>query len=196
MDAPMDAVLALLSGAASVAAAAAEPAHGTAPGLPQLAVDTFASQLFWLAVTFGFLFWMLSTVAIPRIASVIEERRTRIAADLDSAQALKGEAEAIIKAYEQALADARAKARAEVEATRRQVASELEAQRLAAEEALAAKVQAAESRIAAARDKAMLQVKAMAATAATDVVAKLTGEQVTPAETAAAVDAASARKED
>lgn len=194
MDAPMDAVLALLSEAASVAAAAAEPAKGAAPGLPQLAVDTFVSQLFWLAITFGFLFWMLSTVAIPRIASVIAERRSRIAADLDGAQALKNEAESIIKAYEQALADARAKARAEVEATRRQVASELDARRVAAEEALAAQVEAAESRIASARDKALLQVKAMAADAAAGVVAKLTGEQVAPSETAAAVEAA-ARKE-
>ena len=56
-------------------------------GLPQLdpVGSLFISQLFWLGICFGFLYLMMSRVALPKIATVIEERRDKIALDLDRA---------------------------------------------------------------------------------------------------------------
>ena len=60
---------AILAVAAETAPHAEAAAHGAEPkaGLPQLAVETFAGQLFWLAIAFVLLYVLLAFVVIPRI---------------------------------------------------------------------------------------------------------------------------------
>ncbi|WP_209000638.1 hypothetical protein [Labrenzia sp. DG1229] len=82
--------------------------HGV--GFPPFDATTFASQLLWLAITFGVFYWIMKNVAMPRIAGILEDRKDRIAGDLSEANRLKDETDAAIAAYEQALAEARNKA--------------------------------------------------------------------------------------
>ena len=100
--------------ASTYAGAAAEAAHGEAAsaGLPQLDPTWWPSQLFWLAITFGVLYWLMAGKFLPAIGGAIEERRDRIADDLDQASDFKREAEEAEDAYNQSLADAKAKAQA------------------------------------------------------------------------------------
>ncbi|MGL4441912.1 MAG: F0F1 ATP synthase subunit B', partial [Bosea sp. (in: a-proteobacteria)] len=55
------------------------------PGFPPFKTETFASQLLWLAIFFGLLYWLVSKVFAPRLTEVIEGRASRIAKDLDEA---------------------------------------------------------------------------------------------------------------
>ena len=79
---------------------------------PPLDPDTFAPQLVWLALTFGLLYLILKRVALPRVGEVIEERADRVKRDLAQAEKLKTDTAAALADYEQALAEARAKANA------------------------------------------------------------------------------------
>src|SRR3546814_14500739 len=87
-------------------ALAAEP-DGEAGGLPQLDPATFATQLFWGAVAFVALYLLMSRVALPRVAAVIEERGGRIGEDLDKAAQFNREAEEARAQYAKATADPR-----------------------------------------------------------------------------------------
>jgi F-type H+-transporting ATPase subunit b len=78
--------------------------------MPQLEIADFAPQLIWLTITFVTLYLVMARIALPRIGAVIEERRDRIADDLDQAEQLKQKTEKAIAAYEQALAQSRAEA--------------------------------------------------------------------------------------
>ena len=89
----------------------AEVEHA-ATGLPQLNFETWPSQVFWLIVALLVLYYLMSRIALPRIASVLEERADAIAGDLDRAEELKRKAEEAERAYKQALADARSNAQA------------------------------------------------------------------------------------
>src|SRR5690554_2149411 len=82
------------------------------PTFPPFDTSTYASQLLWLAITFGLFYLFLNKVVLPRIGGILEVRSGRIAQDLDEAAKLKEEADAAVAAYEQELADARAKANA------------------------------------------------------------------------------------
>ena len=65
----------MLAGMNMLVTVAAEAAHEAAKsGLPQLNSHTFAPQLFWLALTFATLFFILSKVTLPRIGEVITEQ--------------------------------------------------------------------------------------------------------------------------
>jgi F-type H+-transporting ATPase subunit b len=65
--------------------------------MPQFDSSTFAPQIFWLIVCFGFLFTLMAWVLIPRLSKVIEVRETRIQEDLARAQNLLEEVGALRK---------------------------------------------------------------------------------------------------
>ena len=96
----------------TVAFAAASEKAQAKSGLPQFNVPDMAPQLIWLALTFGCLYLVLSRRTLPNIASIIEERQARVQGDLDEAEHFKSEADQVIAAYEQKLAEAQARAKA------------------------------------------------------------------------------------
>ena len=65
--------------------------------MPQLNPEFFISQLFWLILTFTFLFIFLWRISLPRISSVLEKRETKINDDVAVAKQLQAEAEEIQK---------------------------------------------------------------------------------------------------
>ncbi len=78
--------------------------------MPQLNPEFFASQLFWLVVTFSFLFVFLWRVSLPRIGNVLEKRERKISEDLTAAKELQAEASKIQEIIENQLKQARADA--------------------------------------------------------------------------------------
>ena len=170
----------MLASITLLAEAAAGAAHEAAKagGLPQLNTGTYSPQLFWLALTFATLFFLLSRVALPRIGEVISERSGRIARDLEAAQRLKADTDKALADYEKALADARAKASGMAKDTRETLSAQTEAKKADAEKRLAGKLTEAETRIAATKAKALATVNDIAAETASAVVAKLIGQDV------------------
>ena len=156
-------------------------------GFPPFDATTFPSQIFWLVVTFAFLFVMLWKVAGPRINGVITSRRGAINADIAAAQKARGDAEGASTAYQVALAGARARANAHAEETRQKLNGEIaKAKALADDEAHKA-MSAAQARNEGTQVKARGAVAKAAEEAAIAIVARLTGETVSSAEAAAAV---------
>jgi len=155
--------------------------------MPQFEFSSFMPQLIWLAITFVALYFLMSRIALPRIANVIEERRDRIASDLDQAEQLKLKTEEAIAAYEQALAEARAKAHGIAQEARDKLSAEIEKERSAADRLVAEKTAEAEARIQASGKAALAHVNEVAATTAESIVEALTGGTATKAEISAAV---------
>ena len=78
--------------------------------MPQLNPEFFVSQLFWLVVTFSFLFVFLWRVSLPRIGNVLEKRERKISEDITAAKELQAEASKIQETIETQLKQARADA--------------------------------------------------------------------------------------
>jgi F-type H+-transporting ATPase subunit b len=155
--------------------------------MPQLDYHDWAPQLVWLAISFAALYLIMARLALPRIATVLEERRDRIATDLDQAEQLKKQTEEAIAAYEQALAEARARAHAIAQETRDKLGAEVEAERAEVEATLAETLAEAEARIQASKDTALAHVDEVAAETAQMIVKQLVGGKVTKAEVKSAV---------
>lgn len=115
---------AVLTGLAATSAFAAGDGHDPQGGLPQLDVHSYPTQIFWLIVSFVILYLIMSKVALPRIAEVLEERQERIADDIETAERLRSEAGAVQAEYEKALAEARGKAQALFRETGEAIAKE------------------------------------------------------------------------
>ncbi|MGB6347598.1 MAG: ATP F0F1 synthase subunit B [Methyloceanibacter sp.] len=161
--------------------------------MPQLNPLDWAPQLIWLAITFGILYLLMKQVALPKIGSVIEMRRDRIASDLETAEKFRRETQEAIAAYEQALAEAKAKAHAIAQEARDRLKDEVAAERSDLDRDLAAKSAEAEARIHAAKISALKEVNAVASDTAAEIVRRLIGVAPAAPEIASAV--AAARKE-
>ena len=170
---------------ATTTAHTTQPAGHKAP-FPPFNAETYASQLFWLAICFTFLLVMMWKVALPRIGGIIDTRLKRVSDDLADAGKLKAQSDAAIADYEKALADARAGAQAIANETRDTQAAATEVRRKALEAELNVKLAEAEKTIAASKTAAMLNVRGIAADATRAIVERLIGK--VPAD--AAVDAA------
>ncbi len=163
-------------------------------GMPQLDPDYFAPQLFWLVVSFVLLYMLMSRMALPRIAGVIEARRDKIARDLDKAESLKKEADAALAAYEKALANARARAQAIAAEMRAKLKVETDRLRAELDAKLAAKASEAEAQIRRAKEAALANLKPAASEVAVAIVSKLLGETVEAETAGRAIEAALKRE--
>jgi F-type H+-transporting ATPase subunit b len=143
---------------------------------PPFASETYASQLIWFAIAFGLLYYVMSRIALPRVAAVMENRSQRIGADLAEAERLRVESEAAGAAYEKSLNDARAKAKAIAQEMREALTAESEGQRKRLEAELHERIKASEETIGARTAEAMASVRGIAADTATVIVERLTGQ--------------------
>lgn len=162
-------------------------AHGEAAGVfPPFDPTTFASQLLWLALTFGLLYLIMSKIALPRISEILEVRRDRIEGDIAEADRLRQQTDKAIASYEEELAKAKANAHVIAQETRDRIAAETAASRADVEADLAGKMAQAEARIGKMKDDALTKVDEIAADTAQTLVATLFGK-VTKAQAVAAV---------
>jgi F-type H+-transporting ATPase subunit b len=165
------------------------PSAGGHETFPPFDAATYPSQLLWLAITFGLFYVFLKKAVVPRIGGVLEERSGRITADLDRAARLKDEADAAVAAYEQELAEAKARANTIGQEARDAAKAEAETARKSVEAGLEAKLAEAESRIATIKSAAMKDVGAIAENTAAAIVERLLGK-ADKADVAAAVKSA------
>lgn len=152
----------------------ADAAHGGG-AFPPFQSETFASQLLWLAIMFGFLYWLADRVIVPRLGGILADRASRIGGDLNEAAAMKAKAEEAGAAYEKSLSEARAKSQAIAQETRDAVNAKSDARRKSVETDLAARLAEAESKIVAMKTAAMGNVAGIASETAAVIVAQLTG---------------------
>ncbi len=160
----------------------------SAPGMPQLDVTTFSNQIFWLVIALVAIYFVLSRVALPRIAAILAERQGTITNDLAAAEDLKAKAKAAEDAYEKALVDARAEAQKIAADTRTEIQEDLDAAIAKADAEIAAKAAESEKAIAEIRAGAVEAVRDVAKDAAGEIV-QLMGGKADAKAVAAAVDA-------
>jgi F-type H+-transporting ATPase subunit b len=158
--------------------------------MPQLDFSTFPNQIFWLVVALTAIYFILSRVALPRIASVLAERQGTLTNDLAAAEDLKRQAAEAEDAYNKALADARAEAQRIAEETRAEIQAVLAEATAKADEQITAKATESEARISAIQANATQSVEDVALDVAGDVVtAIMPGQSVDADAVASAVTA-------
>jgi F-type H+-transporting ATPase subunit b len=158
------------------AASACVGPSGSAIGMPQLCADWIPNQIFWLLVTLVVIYFVMSRIALPRIASVLAERSGTITNDIAAAEELKLKAQEAEAAYEKALADARTEAAKIVAAAKADIQSELDVELAKADAQISAKTAESEAAISEIRAGAVKSVTDVAKDTAGEIVAALGGK--------------------
>jgi F-type H+-transporting ATPase subunit b len=149
----------------------------------------FASQLFWLLVVFGIIYFFIGRGMVPKIQSVVEQRDTKIAEDLAAAQRAREDAEAVEAAYRERIEASRGEALKVAQDAKQQAALETEKQLKSIDDQIGARLAEAEARIRDAAEQARRELELVAAEAASHLVGKLTGQTVAAKDAEPAVKA-------
>jgi len=158
------------------------------PQLYQLP-DVLLSQLFWLAIGLGFIFFVIARGMVPRIQATMDAREQKIASDLESAQQARVAADETEAAWRARMDTARAEAARIANEAKQASAKDTEAKVRKAADKIDLKVEAAQAKIREAVNSARAEIEAVAAEATQDMVARLTGIKVDPKDAAQAVKA-------
>ncbi|MHC9417036.1 F0F1 ATP synthase subunit B family protein [Sphingomonas citri] len=147
------------------------------PQISQIAA-TYASQIFWLLITFGLLYFGIGKLMVPRVQGVMDLRESKIAQDLASAESARVAADTTEAAWNADMDAARAAAQAEVAAAKARAAAATEAQLRHADADLAERVAHHDVAVANAKAAAMVNVQTIATEAAQELVQRLAGVAV------------------
>lgn len=162
------------------------------PQIAQLA-ETYASQVFWLLIVFGLIYFGIGRAMLPKIEATVDARAAKVAGDLAAADTARRVADATEEAWRTEMSAARAEAQAATAEAKAKGAVATEKKVKAADAKAATKIAEAEASIAAATRDALSSIEGAAAEAAQDMVAKLSGAKVTVGAAQAAVREAMAR---
>ncbi len=156
--------------------------------MPQLYIPDFPPQLVWLVISFVLLYLIMSRLALPGVARVLDERRDRITNDLGEAARLRDATEAAIASYEQALVAARTRAQGIARTGRDGITAEIEKQRAEVDTQIKSRTADAEKRIDELKEAAIGHISEIAIDAAEALVARFTGKPAPRPELASTVN--------
>ena len=156
------------------------------PQISQIAA-TYASQIFWLLITFGLLYFVVGKGMVTKIVATVDAREAKIEGDLAAAEAARRQANTVEDAWRAQMEAARVAAAAETAAAKAQATQSAEAQVKAADASLAERLGHHDFAIANAKAEALANLDTVAAEAAQQLVAKLSGIDVSVDQAAHAV---------
>ncbi len=158
------------------------------PQISQIS-EIFASQLFWLIVSFGLIYLVIGRGMLPKIEATVDQRDRRISEDLAAAERARAEADQREEAYRAQVETNRSEALKVTQAAKEASARETETRVKAADAEIGQRVETAEAEIRRAAEAAFAEIENVAAEAAQEMVAKLSGANVSREQAAAAVRA-------
>jgi F-type H+-transporting ATPase subunit b len=156
------------------------------PQIAQLA-DTYSSQIFWLLIIFGLVFFVVGRGMVPKVMDTVAQRDGQIAADLAAAQAARDAADEQEAAWRERENANRAEAQALIGQAKADAAAKTEKKMATAQKKIDERLAEAEQRIETARAEAAAEIESVAGEAARDIVARLAGVTVTDKTAVAAV---------
>ena len=156
------------------------------PQIAQLA-ETFASQIFWMLVFFGLVFFVIGRGMVPKVMATVEARDKQIATDLAAAEAARKAADAEEEAWRIQANNQRGEAQALIAKAKADAAKKTETRLAKAGAKIDARLAEADARIAQARAGALGEIEAVASEAAGDIVSRLAGIKVDAKAAGAAV---------
>ena len=158
------------------------------PQLNQLS-DVILSQLFWLALVLGFIYFVIARGMVPKIQATVDQRDQRIADDLAAAERAKTDADATEEAYRQKMDESRAEAMKRTNAAKQEGALATEKRLAKADKSIQDKAAKAEAKVRESREAALANLEGVAAELAQDIVGKVASVSVSKDEEAKAVKA-------
>ena len=157
-------------------------------GMPQLNPEFWISQIFWLIITFGILFIVLTKVILPKISDNLETRKSQILENIETADKQKEESQKKIDEYEKIILDSKLKAKSYFNEAREKILDDINKKRSALEKDLDEEIGEVEKELSDLKKKSGEKINKIAAETSAELIKELIGEEVNSSSIAAIVE--------
>ena len=147
-------------------------------GMPQLNPEFWISQIFWLILTFGILFIVLSKLILPKISESLEKRKSQILENISLAEKQREESENKIKEYEKIILDAKNEAKNYFNSSRQKVLQEINEKKEILENEINEEIKIAENEIKNLKNSSSEKIQKISITTSEDLIKQLIGIDV------------------
>ena len=165
-------------------------------GMPQLNPEFWISQIFWLTLTFGILYLVLSKLILPKISANIESRKSQILENIEAAEKQREDSETKLKDYEEIISKSRLDAKTIFNQAREKALKDINAKREVLDKQIDDEINKAEEEIKTLRKSAPDKINKIAIETSSELVQKLIGAEVNNSSISAIVDDLSRRNGD
>ncbi len=157
-------------------------------GMPQLNPEFWVSQIFWLTLTFGILYLVLSKLILPKISSNLEFRKSQISDNIEAAEKQREESEAKLKEYDEIISKSKSEARNLFNQTREKVLKDINIKRDILNKQIEEEIKKAEEEINLLRKNSPAKINKIAIETSATLIQKLIGADINNSSISAIVD--------
>ena len=157
-------------------------------GMPQLNPEFWFSQIFWLIITFGFLFIVLSKLILPKISANLETRKSEILENISAAEKQREASENKIKEYEKIILDSKTEAKNYFNKAREKISKDIDKKKEILESEINEEINKAEIEISELVSNSPEKINKIAAETSSDLIKQLIGVEVNNSSIAAIVE--------
>ena len=157
-------------------------------GMPQLDPEFWISQIFWLVISFGFLFIILSRFILPTISDNLERRKSQILENIETAEKQRQESDDNLKEFEKKLNNSRAEAKSLINEAKKKLIEEINNKKELLENEIDKEIKSAEKEIKDLQDNSVTKINQIANETASDLLIQLIGSEVNKSNVSAIVE--------
>ena len=165
-------------------------------GMPQLNPEFWISQIFWLTLTFGVLYVVLSKLILPKISANLELRKSQIQENIEAAEKQRESSEAKLKEYDDIISKSKLEANNIFKEARENVIKEINVKKETLDKQIDEEVKKVEQEINLLKKGASEKINKIAIETTSELLVKLIGAEVNNSSISAIVDDLSKRNGD
>ena len=165
-------------------------------GMPQLNPEFWISQIFWLTLTFGVLYGVLSKLILPKISANLELRKSQIQENIEAADKQRQDSESKLKGYDDIILKSKLKANNIFRDAREKVLKDINLKKETLDKQIDQEIKKAEKEIEILKKNAPEKINKIAIETSSELVKKLIGAEVNNSSISAIVDDLSKRNGD
>ena len=162
-------------------------------GMPQLNPEFWVSQIFWLTLTFGVLYVVLSKLILPKISANLELRKSQIQENIEAAEKQRENSESKLKEYDQIVLKSKLEAKDILKSAREKVLKDINSKKEILDKQIDEEINNAEKEIEMLRKSASGKINKIAIETSSDLIKKLIGAEVNSSSISAIVEDLSKR---
>ena len=157
-------------------------------GMPQLNPEFWFSQIFWLIITFGTMFILLSKLVLPKISENLEVRKAQITENIEAAEKQREESDKKLQEYDQLITNSKNEAKNYFNKAREKVLKDIDNKREVLENNINEEIVKVEKEISELKNKSAETINKIAIEISSDIVKQLIGVQVNNSSISATVE--------
>ena len=147
-------------------------------GMPQLDPEFWYSQIFWLIITFGILYLILSKFILPKISDNLEARKSQVLDNLELAEKQRNESEAKLKEFDNIILKSKVDAKNLFNESRKKLLDDINSKRQKLEEEIDKEIKVVEAEIEELKKKSPEKINKIAIETSSDLVKQLIGANI------------------